>query len=213
MAKAKEFAEAQDLSRRLLAVVGASTTSIAPRSSAAGSLSFDEDSFAMFASQRRTLGRAESHAQKPENRFDKSPQESPTPKRHRQCKSQNMPAFRPVRAADRGKSINPSIPHDLVSGKGRQPLEESKGGINRGGSVMSRVPERHSPGVETGNKSPTRQPCPGEYDTHADDSMGMDMEMLSLFNGDSLTSIQKHDASDNHLTRSDGFSDDATMDF
>lgn len=167
----------------------------------------------MFASRRNTLGGNEPQTQKPEARSDKSTQDSPTPKRHRRRKSQNMASLRPASVADGAKAVDPSILNNAVPGKGRQPLRESKGAINQGGSVLQvpRAPERHPPAIET-----LKRPYHGEGDMHGDEGMGIaiDTGMLSSFNGDFFGSTQKPDASDHHLSRSDGFSDDeTTMDF
>ncbi|KAI9785649.1 MAG: hypothetical protein M1816_008272 [Peltula sp. TS41687] len=213
-AKAKEFAEAQDLGRRLLAVVGANTTKLAPHSSAGDSLSFDEDSFALFASQRRAIGRADPPTHQAEPRPEHSSQDSLTPKRHRQRKSQNMPTLRQVKVVGEGaKRIDPIIPPNaLLPSKARQPLEEPQGGFNRGGSVVkSRAAERHFPIVETGNKSPMRQPY--HVENHTDRGDDMRIDTLSSFNDDFLTSTQKQDASDHRFPGSDGFSDETTMEF
>lgn len=165
----------------------------------------------MFASQRNTLlGKAQPQTQKSESRSEKSTQDSPTPKRHRQRKSQNLPAFRQVRAAHGAKTIHPTLPHDFVAGTGRRPLGETQGCLNRGGSVAARVPERHSPGVgQMGNNNPLK---PSESGTRRDECMSMEMLPSSL-NGDFLSSTQKQDASDSHLPRSDSFCDETTMNF
>ena len=215
LAKAKEFAEAQELSRRLMTVMGASSTYLAPKSSNYGTPDFDDISFNLPATQSREnvdrrpspVDRRLSPAQAV---FLTSPKHGRTSKRSRPRKSSRTASLSPTNTADSIKAMV-KVAHP-VSGLrpdlGSLGLRESSSATNRGLNPTS--PRRETPKchVETTTEMM-------KSDNAADAARTNTVDLENIWSGDQsefLTSTQSESPRNDHPLASDSLLDDTTMD-